>query len=129
MYPDVDRPFSDISDVISRLLPYHVFHLPKEDLALLTTIGKGKGKATEDDLRVEIAGEFTLQFLRYHSDDVIETKFAVECFKRREALRERFRNVKIQSGKVSIGSSPEMPAPQLASTCTTSGPLPMTKTF
>ncbi|RDB25371.1 hypothetical protein Hypma_007867 [Hypsizygus marmoreus] len=80
--PDADTPFTDVVDAVYRLLPYHVFQQPKEDLELVTR-GKGKGKATADELRKEIA----------------ETKFALECFKRRETLQSRFSNVKIRSGK------------------------------
>jgi hypothetical protein len=55
--PNVDAPFSDVHDVVARLLPYHVFQQPKEDLELLTSKRKGKGRATEDDLKTEISGE------------------------------------------------------------------------
>lgn len=61
--PDVDNPFTDELDVLNRLLPYHVFQQPKEDLDVLIQHGtplpsrKGKRKATEEDLlREEIAG-------------------------------------------------------------------------
>lgn len=56
--PDVDTPFTDAADVVKRLLPYHVFQHPAEDLASMSHgIGKGKRKATEEDLlREEIAG-------------------------------------------------------------------------
>ncbi|TFK44755.1 hypothetical protein BDQ12DRAFT_673523 [Crucibulum laeve] len=84
LYPDTDTPFSDHIDVVKRLLPYHVFHQPTEDLAV-SNVGKGKGKekGIENDLKVEIA----------------ETKFALECYKRREALRHRFRKARIRSAK------------------------------
>jgi hypothetical protein len=49
--PDTDTPFNSVEDAIKRLLPYHVFQLPKEDN------GKGKRKATEEDLlREQLAG-------------------------------------------------------------------------
>ena len=61
--PNVDEPFVDELDVVRRLLPYHVFQLPREDLEGLLQNGsvlpsrKGKRKATEEDLlREEIAG-------------------------------------------------------------------------
>ncbi|KAF7361837.1 hypothetical protein MVEN_00528200 [Mycena venus] len=75
--PDVETPFSDTVDVVKRLLPYHVFQQPKEDLDR-----KGKRKA-DDDLRAEIE----------------ETKFALECFKRKRNLEERFRRIRTRSGK------------------------------
>ncbi len=63
LFPDVDEPFVDEVDVVKRLLPYHVFQLPREDLEVLLQNGaihpsrKGKRKATEEDLlREEIAG-------------------------------------------------------------------------
>ncbi|KAJ7462372.1 hypothetical protein B0H11DRAFT_1735387, partial [Mycena galericulata] len=74
--PDTETPFSDCIDVVNRLLPYHVFHQPREDLDR-----KGKGKA--DDLRAEIE----------------ETKFALECFKRKRNLEARFRRIRTRSGK------------------------------
>ncbi|OBZ67273.1 hypothetical protein A0H81_12834 [Grifola frondosa] len=90
LYPDVDTPFTDAVDAVTRLLPYHVFHQPKEDLDAQTnsqhasSYRKGKRKATEEDLiREEIA----------------ETKFALECWRRRRALEERFRKARIRSGK------------------------------
>lgn len=54
LFPDVDSPFRDIEDVVDRLLPYHVFQHPGEDLL---KAGKGKRKATETEiLRSEVAG-------------------------------------------------------------------------
>lgn len=57
LYPDADTPFIDTVDLVNRLLPYHVYQQPKEDLDRLTMSGKGKGKATEDQLAEEIAGK------------------------------------------------------------------------
>ena len=56
LHPDVDSPFVDQLDVIRRLLPYHLFQHPKEDLDAVTT-GKGKEKAVEHDWREEIRGK------------------------------------------------------------------------
>jgi hypothetical protein len=56
LHPDVDSPFVDQLDVIRRLLPYHLFQHPKEDLDAITT-GKGKEKAVEQDWREEIRGK------------------------------------------------------------------------
>ena len=56
LHPDVDSPFVDQLDVICRLLPYHLFQHPKEDLDAITT-GKGKEKAVEQDWREEIRGK------------------------------------------------------------------------
>jgi Conserved region of unknown function on GLTSCR protein len=54
LFPDVDSPFRGIEDVVDRLLPYHVFQHPREDLL---KVGKGKQKATETDiLRSELEG-------------------------------------------------------------------------
>lgn len=61
LQPDVETPFADAADVVRRLLPYHVFQHPAEDLHTLSG-RKGKRKATEEDLlREEIAGSHTLQ--------------------------------------------------------------------
>ncbi|PBK74234.1 hypothetical protein ARMSODRAFT_1081195 [Armillaria solidipes] len=85
IHPDVDTPFSDTLDVVKRLLPYHIYQQPPEDLHTLIhgNVGKGKGKATDDDLNREIH----------------ETKFALECFKRRKKLKERFRKTCLKSGR------------------------------
>ena len=54
LFPDVDSPFRGIEDVVDRLLPYHVFQHPREDLL---KVSKGKQKATETDLlRSELEG-------------------------------------------------------------------------
>ncbi|CCM01109.1 uncharacterized protein FIBRA_03157 [Fibroporia radiculosa] len=111
LYPDVDAPFADAADVVKRLLPYHVFQHPQEDLAGLTSqrvfpSRKGKRKATEEDLlREDIAGAPTFPpsstYERLHSiiSNIIETKFALDCWRRRRALEERFRRARTQSGK------------------------------
>lgn len=59
--PDVDSPFVDAVDVVHRLLPYHVFQQPEEDLRIVTERrrAKGKGKA-RDTIRDEIEGRKTL---------------------------------------------------------------------
>lgn len=67
LHPDVETPFVDAQDVVDRLLPYHIFLHPKEDLRPLTDpcpstlhSRKGKRKATEEDLlREEIAGTYS----------------------------------------------------------------------
>ena len=50
----------DYADVVNRLLPYHVFQQPQEDLAKIIHDKKGKGKATENDLGAEIAGQLAI---------------------------------------------------------------------
>ncbi|EPQ57252.1 hypothetical protein GLOTRDRAFT_137623 [Gloeophyllum trabeum ATCC 11539] len=87
LFPDVDNPFVDGDDVVKRLLPYHVYQQPQEDLQYVMKAArwsKGKSKATEvSALREEIA----------------ETRFAIQCFKRQKALEERFRRARIKAGK------------------------------
>ncbi|KAI5833610.1 hypothetical protein K523DRAFT_232394 [Schizophyllum commune Tattone D] len=79
--PDVDTPFVDAEDVVRRLLPYHIYQQPKEDLEKLIS-PKGKGKA-EDDIRTEIE----------------ETKFALECHKRKRKLHDRLYNMRVREGR------------------------------
>jgi len=56
--PDVDTPFVDTVELVNRLLPYHVFQQPKEDLEHLKMTSKGKGRAiVAEDPRKEIAGK------------------------------------------------------------------------
>ncbi|KAJ7703131.1 hypothetical protein B0H17DRAFT_922683 [Mycena rosella] len=90
--PDTETPFSDSIDVVNRLLPYHVFHQPKEDL-------DRKGKRKADDLATEIEGRFSAPVITASVERLQETKFALECFKRKRTLEERFRRIKTRSGK------------------------------
>ena len=108
IYPDVDTPFADEADVVERLLPYHVFQHPRQDLdALLKGGDKGKGKATEADLlREEIRGERQeectfLCLLQYLTRYCTETRFAIECHSRLRKLEERYRTARVRTGKVS----------------------------
>lgn len=55
LQPDVDTPFADHTDVVRRLLPYHIYQQPYDDLELLKP-SKGKQKATTSDLKEEIKG-------------------------------------------------------------------------
>jgi hypothetical protein len=59
LYPDIDTPFSDATDVVNRLLPYHVFQQPKEDLYFPGHNRKrrGKRKQVSADLLDEIEGK------------------------------------------------------------------------
>jgi hypothetical protein len=53
----VDTPFIDAADVVNRLLPYHVFQQPDEDMKLLNRKNsKGKEKAEHGEIREEIKG-------------------------------------------------------------------------
>ncbi|KAF9268933.1 hypothetical protein L218DRAFT_984237 [Marasmius fiardii PR-910] len=79
--PDVDSPFIDSVDVVKRLLPYHIYLNPREDLRSLVYDRKGKSKV--DELRKENE----------------ETKYALDCFKRRTNLEKRFRNARIKAGQ------------------------------
>ena len=54
LFPDVNTPFQDVGDVVDRLLPYHIFQHPREDLLVAN---KGKRRATETEiLQSELAG-------------------------------------------------------------------------
>lgn len=55
LYPDLDSPFQDERDAVNRLLPFHVFQIPKLEASGLG-IGKGKGKAVEPELRNALEG-------------------------------------------------------------------------
>lgn len=103
-HPDVDSQFVDETDVIERLLPYHIFQQPKEDLGS-TISGKATANPAEVDLKEEIRGKgaFLTQFPDFLKPGLsLATKSALECLKRREAIRDRWRKLKIRSGKVSF---------------------------
>lgn len=98
--PDVDTPFVDAEDVVRRLLPYHIYQQPKEDLEKLIS-PKGKGKA-EDDLRSEIEGTYSVRCRRNICLlPRLETKFALECHKRKRKLHDRLYNMRVREGRVS----------------------------
>ncbi|KZP34615.1 hypothetical protein FIBSPDRAFT_1035611 [Athelia psychrophila] len=82
LYPNVDAPFEDAVDVVNRLLPYHIFQQPKTDLDAIIAGGQGKGKAKASDVEMENQ----------------ETKFALECMKRRRDLQTRFRRARLKAG-------------------------------
>ncbi|KAF7792315.1 hypothetical protein EIP86_003351 [Pleurotus ostreatoroseus] len=85
LHPDVDTPFIDAEDVVRRLLPYHIYQHPMEDLMPLAhPHGKGKRKATEEEL------------LR---QEIEETRFALHCWKRKAALEKRFRAIRTRAGR------------------------------
>ncbi|KAF8906490.1 hypothetical protein CPB84DRAFT_1675748, partial [Gymnopilus junonius] len=79
-HPDIDSPFVDELDAINRLLPYHIFQQPKEDMRTVISC-KGKERASCDWTDIEF------------------TRSALECVKRREALHDRFRKLKLRSGQ------------------------------
>ncbi|EIW82917.1 hypothetical protein CONPUDRAFT_101388 [Coniophora puteana RWD-64-598 SS2] len=81
LYPDIDSPFEDAFDVVERLLPYHVFQQPEDDLQVLIGKGKGKERATSSD-----------------TTEIAETKFALGCHRRLRKLQERFEHAKVTSG-------------------------------
>lgn len=92
--PNTETPFSDAADVLDRLLPYHVFQQPGEDL-------DRKGKRKADDVATEIEGQLGLHSMQVADIERFEeTKFALECFKRKRSLERRFRRVRTHSGKV-----------------------------
>jgi hypothetical protein len=106
LYPDIDTPFTDTVDVVHRLLPYHVFQHPQEDLDKLRGAQKDNdgetGKVIHDERRKEIAGAYRLFWLQPVVYILAETKFALDCHKRRKSLQERFRRARIREGKVGI---------------------------
>ncbi|KAJ3775074.1 hypothetical protein FB446DRAFT_726698 [Lentinula raphanica] len=77
--PDVETPFVDTLDVVNRLLPYHVFSQPQEDLPPLHHDRKGKTRASE-------------------IEEIAETEFALATHRRRRRLEERFRKARVKSG-------------------------------
>jgi len=54
----------DELDVINRLLPYHVFQQPRDDLERIIS-GKGKEKAVDDAWKVELRGTLIYRGFQY----------------------------------------------------------------
>lgn len=101
LHPDIDSPFVDEVDVVNRLLPYHLFQQPQEDLE--TCLAKGKESITESDSTEENQGQTQVYHLVLHDIPhslFADTQEALELFKRREKIRQRWRKLKVQSGKV-----------------------------
>lgn len=67
LYPDSDTPFIDEVDVVNRLLPYHVYQYPKDDLMSMMSDAKGKAKATCSNELQEYRGNYPIlcDFRRY----------------------------------------------------------------
>ncbi len=59
LQPDVDTPFVDHVDVMRRLLPYHIYQQPREDLELIHG-RKGKQRAANSDPKTELKGEYLI---------------------------------------------------------------------
>ena len=73
LYPDADTPFQDELDVVNRLLPYHIFQHPQQDLTVLRG-GVGKNKETDvEQLRKEVKGLDHLQ--RVHNISKVTYNF------------------------------------------------------
>ncbi|KDQ13189.1 hypothetical protein BOTBODRAFT_33802 [Botryobasidium botryosum FD-172 SS1] len=84
LYPDTQTPFRDAADVVNRLLPYHVFQHPAEELDFSASGGSScKGKEREPGIVREVE----------------ETTFALECFQRRQALQDRFREIRTREAQ------------------------------
>jgi hypothetical protein len=98
---DVDTPFVDHGDVVQRLLPYHIYQQPRDDLELLKG-RKGKQKATDEDLKVHNEGiAYYLPSRRTAANHpCVETHFALECYGRYDRLRNRFRKAKSRTASV-----------------------------
>ena len=65
LYPTTDAPFENAVDVVNRLLPYHIFQHPQENLdpAMRGVVDKGKGKTTSHDPANEIEGTTTFVYI------------------------------------------------------------------
>ena len=72
----MDTPFADEIDVVNRLLPYHVFQQPREDLEGLIS-KKGKEKAVDQEWRDEFEGLCSHTFVVHHLNNKIRYKV---CF-------------------------------------------------
>ena len=97
LHPDVDSPFVDEVDVMNRLLPYHLFQQPKDDLEPMVSI-KGKERAIDNEIQGTSNDSSSSPLLLTHSHE--DTKFALQCYRRRQNIRDRWRQVLIKSTRV-----------------------------
>lgn len=76
LHPDIDSPFTSAADAVERLLPYHIYQHPLEDLFAFTHPNrKGKRKATAEDLiREEIKGALVASYVTVRAHDRPQTR-------------------------------------------------------
>ncbi|KAG8901849.1 hypothetical protein FRB99_005073 [Tulasnella sp. 403] len=93
--PDVETPFKDTADVVRRLLPYHVFHIPSQDIryaisrnSALATTTKGKEKAT-----------LLPPHLQALAEENAETQLALDLHLQTRALKEQFRRIRTREAQ------------------------------
>ncbi|KAG8864574.1 hypothetical protein FRB96_005078 [Tulasnella sp. 330] len=94
MNPDVETPFSDAADAVRRLLPFHVFHHPQEELEYAITAArkhdlfKGKGKAKELDVSPHLQ-DLALENRERALNTQLSQKLREEKLKKDNAEREK----------------------------------------
>lgn len=112
---DAETPFQDAVDVVRRLLPWHVFQHPSEELDYIVSTGrslKGKGKEKEKPLpahlqavALENAGKFSVHppypLQQLNSLPITETELALDLHRQTRALKERLREIRTREAKVS----------------------------
>ncbi|KAG8936804.1 hypothetical protein FRC02_011383 [Tulasnella sp. 418] len=95
--PDIETPFEDAADAVRRLLPYHIFQHPQDELKYALEKGTGQtrssGKGKEKECSTEGA-----------DNETKETGIAL-FRKQKHALESRFREIRIREAKHS--SPPE----------------------
>lgn len=76
LHPDIDRPFTSAADAVERLLPYHIYQHPLEDLFAFTHPNrKGKRKASAEDLiREEIKGASVARYVAVRAHHYSQTR-------------------------------------------------------
>lgn len=123
-HPDLSS-FHSADDVVDRLLPYHIFNIPDEDLVPTTAKGKGKARARDWDV-AQLAGEvdeteeeeraresppsspgssmltrrmLSLQHCSFFS--ISGLKEVISFAKRKRAIEKRFEKLRTADGQVS----------------------------
>ncbi len=109
LFPDVSTPFRDIGDIVDRLLPYHVFQHPREDLL---QVNKGKRRATETEiLQSEFAGASSRQvWCRSLAYGIIKNKICLRVLQAPTCARRTFSSCqdKVGQGRLRSIYSPSL---------------------
>ncbi|EJU04463.1 hypothetical protein DACRYDRAFT_114784 [Dacryopinax primogenitus] len=85
-YPDYKTPFRDSADVVQRLLPYHIFQQPDDDL-LPTRKRNKRGKEIEVTAR------------KFPQQNIDNFKTLIGQLKRRRSLQQRFHSMRTKDAK------------------------------
>jgi len=103
--PSIEAPFTDAKDVVRRLLPFHIYQHPENELryaqsskahARYRTAEKGKEKETSSPSNQEEEGSYSIDFVPFMSP-IKHFQMALPVFEgRKMSWRQSFRNSRLE---------------------------------